>query len=45
MTAFPEPPTFGLTILHKLGGVMSKRIWLDPNGRLISDGSACVMWR
>jgi putative DNA primase/helicase len=36
---------FHITILHKLGGVMSKRIWLDINDHLISDGSACLMTR
>jgi hypothetical protein len=39
-------PLFHITVLHKHGaGPMSKRISLGADGRLISDGSACVMTR
>jgi hypothetical protein len=43
MSASSELPTFEITVLHKLGGPMTKHAWLDANGRVISDGSACVM--
>ncbi len=32
-----------IVTLAKHGGPLTKRITLDPNGKLISDGSACVM--
>ncbi len=34
-----------ITAFEKHGGVLSKRIWLDNNGKVVSDGSACVMTR
>src|SRR3954447_5834175 len=33
-----------ITILEKAGGRLTKKIKLDDNGKLISDGSACKMW-
>ena len=38
----PEPE-FEITVLENPGGLMSKRIYLSDDGRVISDGSACVM--
>jgi hypothetical protein len=32
-----------ITVFAKRGGTMSKRIWLDDDGKVISDGSACAM--
>jgi hypothetical protein len=32
-----------ITLFEKQGGALSKRIWLDPSGRVSSDGSACLM--
>ncbi len=34
---------FHITGLAKIGGPLTKRISLSPEGKLISDGSACVM--
>jgi hypothetical protein len=34
-----------VTRLRKVGGPLTKRISLAPDGRLVSDGSACVMSR
>jgi hypothetical protein len=34
-----------ITVFEKIGGVLSKRIWLDSEGKVCSDGSACVMTR
>jgi hypothetical protein len=34
-----------LTKLIKHGGPLTKKISLDPDGTLVKDGSACVMWR
>ena len=41
----PCTNTIGVEIvtLAKRNGALSKRISLDPNGKLISDGSECVM--
>jgi putative DNA primase/helicase len=38
-----QPATFEVVLLTKLSGPLSKRIFLDASGRVISDGSACVM--
>jgi hypothetical protein len=39
-----EPGTgIEIVTLAKRGGPLTKRISLDPNGKLVSDGSACVM--
>ena len=41
------PPASGagpeVTLLTKAGGPLTKRISLDATGRVVSDGSACVM--
>jgi hypothetical protein len=37
--------TFELTVLAKDDGPLTKRIYLDTTGKLISDGGACVMAR
>ena len=46
-TTIAGPPTSGagteLTFLTKAGGPLTKRIALDAAGRVVSDGSACVM--
>ena len=39
----PPPITIALTKVTKIGGPLTKRISLAPDGTLISDGSACVM--
>ena len=36
-------PAFEITLLEKFGGPLTKAIKLGDDGRLISDGSACVM--
>jgi hypothetical protein len=40
-----EFPSFDVTVLQKTGGPLTKRISLSLDGRLASDGSACVMSR
>src|SRR4051812_49426426 len=32
-----------IAVFHKRKGALSKKIWLDPDGRVSSDGSACRM--
>jgi hypothetical protein len=39
----PHPPRVELTKFTKIGGPLTKRISLAPDGALVSDGSACVM--
>ena len=34
---------FELTVFAKDSGPLTKRIWLGPDGTVVSDGSACVM--
>src|SRR5260370_41653260 len=36
-------PMIEITVFAKSGGPLTKRIFIDPNGKLVSDGSACVM--
>jgi hypothetical protein len=36
---------FEVTAILKEGGALTKRIGLGGDGELVSDGSACVMWR
>lgn len=36
---------FEITLFSKTGGPLTKRISLAPDGKLVSDGSACVMSR
>jgi hypothetical protein len=36
-------PAFEVSAIRKLGGPLSKRIWIDDAGHLKSDGSQCVM--
>ena len=36
-------PPIEITILAKSGGPLTKRIFLDASGKLVSDGSACIM--
>ena len=36
-------PVFEITILEKVGGLLTKKISLSEDGRLKSDGSSCVM--
>jgi hypothetical protein len=36
-------PPIEVTFLAKSGGPLTKRIFLDANGKLVSDGSPCVM--
>ena len=33
-----------VTVFTKADGILSKRIWLSPEGRVQSDGSDCKMW-
>jgi hypothetical protein len=35
--------TFEITAFAKHGGPLTKRVRLDPSGKIISDGSACIM--
>ena len=37
------PCTFEITAFTKHGGPLTKRVRLDPSGKMISDGSACIM--
>jgi hypothetical protein len=37
------PAGVGLTKFTKVGGVLTKKLWLAPKGTLVSDGSACLM--
>jgi hypothetical protein len=32
-----------ITVFRKTGGILSERIWLDDKGKVIKNGSACVM--
>jgi hypothetical protein len=45
MTRRPQrhSPNVELTKFTKIGGPLTKRILLGPDGKLVSDGSACVM--
>lgn len=45
VTASSDAPAGGieLTLLSKSNGPLTKRISLDAEGRLVSDGSACIM--
>jgi hypothetical protein len=43
MTANPTHQPIEITVFTKTGGPLTKRILLDPDGKVISDGSACVM--
>ena len=36
---------FEITVFTKTGGPLTKRIWLDPDGSVKSDGSQCIMTR
>ncbi len=36
-------PVFGCTVLSKTGGPLTKVITLTPDGKIHSDGSACIM--
>ena len=33
-----------VTVFTKADGILSKRIWLSPEGRMQSDSSYCKMW-
>ena len=37
------PCTFEITAFTKHGGPLTKRVPVDPSGKMISDGSACIM--
>ena len=43
MTANPTHQPIEITVFQKTGGPLTKRISLDRDGKVISDGSACVM--
>jgi hypothetical protein len=34
-----------ITILEKASGPLTKEVTLGDDGKLISDGSACTMWK
>src|SRR5215831_3461261 len=43
--AFPQATGIELTKLTKVGGPLTKKISLSPDGTLVKDGSACVIAR
>jgi hypothetical protein len=43
MTANPAHQPIEITVFTKMGGPLTKRISLGSDGKMISDGSACVM--
>jgi hypothetical protein len=36
--------SYEIVVVQKTGGPLTKQISLSPDGQLVSDGSACVMW-
>ena len=38
-----KSPSFEITLFNKAGGPLTKRISFAPDGKLMCDGSACVM--